>query len=120
MSKANLHHVPPDYSRKQTLTNGERYVTEDLKEREIAILHASERRMTLEYDLFVALRQRLADAALLQGLAAAVAELDVLASLAEVAALYEYPAGGGGQQSTRGTTGAPSGRGAYAGRLCAK
>ena len=91
VSKANLHHVPPDYSRKQTLTNGERYVTEDLKEREIAILHASERRMTLEYDLFVALRQRLAqDAALLQGLAAAVAELDVLASLAEVAALYEY------------------------------
>ena len=91
VSKANLHHVPPDYSRKQTLTNGERYVTEDLKAREIAILHASERRMTLEYELFVALRQRLAqDAALLQGLAAAVAELDVLASLAEVAALYDY------------------------------
>jgi DNA mismatch repair protein MutS len=91
VSKANLHHVPPDYSRKQTLTNGERYVTEDLKEREIAILHAAERRVTLEYELFVALRQRLAqDAALLQGLAAAVAELDVLASLAEVAALYDY------------------------------
>ena len=47
--------------------------------------------MMLEYELFVALRQRLAqDAALLQGLAAAVAELDVLASLAEVAALYDY------------------------------
>jgi DNA mismatch repair protein MutS len=91
VSKANLQHVPPDYSRKQTLTNGERYVTEDLKAREIAILHAAERRATLEYDLFVTIRQRLAqDAALLQGLAAAVAELDVLASLAEVAALYDY------------------------------
>jgi DNA mismatch repair protein MutS len=91
VSKANLQHVPPDYSRKQTLTNGERYVTEDLKAREIAILHASERRATLEYELFVTIRQRLVqDAALLQGLAAAVAELDVLASLAEVAALYDY------------------------------
>jgi DNA mismatch repair protein MutS len=91
VSKANLRHVPPDYIRKQTLTNGERYVTEGLKEREVAILHASERRVTLEYDLFVAVRQHLAQqAALLQRLAAAVAQLDVLATLAEVAALYDY------------------------------
>jgi DNA mismatch repair protein MutS len=91
VSKANLRHVPQDYIRKQTLTNGERYVTEALKEREVAILHAAERRVTLEYELFVAVRQRLAQqAALLQRLAATVAQLDVLAALAEVAALYDY------------------------------
>jgi DNA mismatch repair protein MutS len=91
VSKANLRLVPQDYIRKQTLTNGERFITEGLKEREVAILYASERRITLEYDLFVALRDRLAwQAALLQRLAAAVAQLDTLAALAEVAVLYNY------------------------------
>jgi DNA mismatch repair protein MutS len=91
ISKANLRHVPKDYIRKQTLTNGERYVTEGLKAREIAILQATEQRVGREYDLFVALRDRLAQhAALLQRLAANVAQLDVLAALAEVAALYNY------------------------------
>lgn len=91
VSKANVRLVPQDYIRRQTLTNGERYVTEGLKEREAAILHASERRVALEYDLFVATRERLAQqSVLLQRLAAAVAQLDTLAALAEVAVLYDY------------------------------
>ncbi|GIX47283.1 MAG: DNA mismatch repair protein MutS [Candidatus Tectimicrobiota bacterium] len=91
VSKANLPRVPPDYVRKQTLSQGERFVTEELKAREVAILHAAERRSALEQALFVELRQRVAQqAALLQRLAAAVAQLDVLAALAEVAVLYHY------------------------------
>ncbi|MGQ4806702.1 DNA mismatch repair protein MutS [Candidatus Entotheonellaceae bacterium PAL068K] len=91
VSKANLRLVPPDYSRKQTLTNAERFVTDRLKQREVAILQASERRVTLEYDVFVAIRERLAQQApLLQRLAAAVAQLDALAALAEVAVVYDY------------------------------
>lgn len=91
VSRANLPLVPADYIRKQTLTNGERYITDGLKEREIAILHASEQRTTLEYQLFVDIRTRLAQhAALLQQLASTVAQLDTLASLAEVAVLHNY------------------------------
>jgi len=83
--------VPVPSERKQKLTNGERFITESLKKHEVAILHATERRMTLEYSLFVDLRQHLAgQAALLQRLAAAVAQLDTLAALAEVAVLYNY------------------------------
>jgi len=91
VSKSNLPLVPADYVRKQTLTNGERFITEGLKEREVAILHAAEQRTTLEYTLFVTIRQRIAQqAAVLQRLAAAVAQLDTLAALAEVAVLYNY------------------------------
>ena len=91
VSKANISLVPADYIRKQTLTNGERFITESLKEREVAILHASEQRMTLEYTLFVAIRDRIASqAGLLQRIAATVAQLDTLAALAEVAVLYNY------------------------------
>ena len=91
VSRANLPLVPADYIRKQTLTNGERFITESLKEREVAILHASEQRMTLEYTLFVAVRDRIAQhAELLQRIAAAVAQLDTLAALAEAAVLHNY------------------------------
>ncbi|MGE3535867.1 MAG: DNA mismatch repair protein MutS [Candidatus Tectimicrobiota bacterium] len=91
VSKANLHLIPNDYIRKQTLTNGERFITESLKEREVAILHAAEQRTTLEYTLFVDIRAQVAaQAALLQRLAAALAQLDILAGLAEVAVLYDY------------------------------
>ena len=91
VSKANGHLVPDDYQRKQTLTNGERYITEKLKARETAILTASEQRIDLEYTLFVDIRERLArEAALLQRIAAALAQLDTLAALAEVAVLYNY------------------------------
>lgn len=91
VSRANFHLVPPHYTRKQTLSHGERYITESLKEREVAILHASEQRVDLEYRLFVEVRQRIAhEAALLQRIAAAVAQLDTLASLAEVAVRGDY------------------------------
>lgn len=91
VSKANLHRVPDGYKRKQTLSNGERYITDSLKDREVAILHAADQRSELEYHLFVDIRQRLAnDAALLQRIAAAVAQLDTLATLAEVAVLHDY------------------------------
>ena len=91
VSKANGHLVPDDYQRKQTLTNGERYITDKLKARETAILTASEQRIDLEYSLFVDIRERLArEAALLQRIAAALAQLDTLAALAEVAVLYNY------------------------------
>jgi DNA mismatch repair protein MutS len=91
VSKANIHLVPADYQRKQTLTNGERYITDSLKARETAILSASEQRMELEYTLFVNIRERLAhEAAVLQRIAAALAQLDTLAALAEVAVLYNY------------------------------
>jgi DNA mismatch repair protein MutS len=91
VSKANVHLVPADYQRKQTLTNGERYITDKLKERETAILTASEQRVELEYALFVDIRERLArEAALLQRIASALAQLDTLAALAEVAVLYHY------------------------------
>ena len=91
VSKANGHLVPDDYQRKQTLTNGERYITDKLKARETAILTASEQRIDLEYTLFVDIRERLArEAALLQRIAAALAQLDTLAALAEVAVLYNY------------------------------
>jgi DNA mismatch repair protein MutS len=91
VSKANVHLVPTDYHRKQTLTNGERYMTDKLKERETAILTASEQRMALEYSLFVNVRERLAhEAAVLQRIASALAQLDTLAALAEVAVLYSY------------------------------
>jgi len=91
VSKANIHLVPADYQRKQTLTNGERYITDKLKERETAILSASEQRVELEYTLFVDIRERLArQAALLQRMASALAQLDTLATLSEVAVLYNY------------------------------
>ena len=78
--------VPETYIRKQTLVNGERFITQELKDLEHEILTASERVVALEYELFSALRQRIADnAAHIQKTAAAVAECDALCSFAAVA-----------------------------------
>ena len=86
ITRANLHRVPEHYLRKQTLTNAERYITVELKELEERVLGADERRKELEYTLFTELRERVAAASpRLQGLARALARLDVLADLAEVA-----------------------------------
>lgn len=83
--------VPPDYQRKQTLKNAERYITPELKEYEEKVLMAEERSCALEYELFVALREQAAAAApqLLQT-AEALAQLDVLAGLAELADSRHY------------------------------
>lgn len=86
VTKANLSQVPPDYERRQTLASGERYVTPALKEMESQILNAEERAEALEYELFVRIRQAVADELpRLQRVAGALAELDVFAALAEVA-----------------------------------
>jgi DNA mismatch repair protein MutS len=83
--------VPDRYIRKQTTANSERYITAELKEHESAVLGAEEKSTTLEADLFHRLRQRVAEQskALLQT-AKVIAELDVLATLAQVAVLNRY------------------------------
>jgi DNA mismatch repair protein MutS len=83
--------IPPDYVRKQTLKNAERYITPELKEYEAKVLTADERACDLEYDLFVRVRDGVAaHTARLQETARLLAELDVLAALADVAAEYRY------------------------------
>lgn len=83
--------VPERYTRKQTLTGAERYTTPELKELEDKILGAQDKLYTLEYELFAALRDRIAgEIGRLQKTAAQVAEIDALASFAEVARRYHY------------------------------
>ena len=83
--------IPSDYQRRQTLTGAERYITPALKEFEEKVLHATERIEALERELFETLRSQVgAQIARLQGIATRLAQLDVLASLAEVAAREGY------------------------------
>lgn len=91
ISKANLHAVPDDYVRKQTIAGGERFVTPALKEHEEKVLGADERAIERELELFEALRRQVAAAsARVLETARAVAALDVLAALAETAALGNF------------------------------
>lgn len=86
VSHAQAARVPADYVRRQTLTGAERFVTPELKEYEARVLGADERRRRLEYELFDDVRRRVAARAPeLLGTARALARLDVLAALAEVA-----------------------------------
>ena len=83
--------VPETYIRKQTLVNGERYITQELKDLEHDILSASDRVTALEYQIFTQLRLQIAgQAARVQQAAALVAELDALCSLAAVAVKNNY------------------------------
>jgi DNA mismatch repair protein MutS len=91
VTKSNLGQVPADYVRKQTLVGSERFLTPELKEYEDKVLHAEERIGELEHRLFLEVRDKLAAESLrLQGIAGRVADLDVLASLAELAARRRY------------------------------
>lgn len=91
VTRSNLESVPEHYIRKQTTVNGERFYTPELKEMEGKILGADERARHLEYELFIQLREEaLRELAALQQTAAAIASLDALASLAEVARLFGY------------------------------
>ena len=91
VTNANSHLVPEDYQRRQTLTGAERYVTPALKEFEDKVLHATERTEVLERQLFEALRARAgAQIRRLQQVSGALAQLDVLATLAEVASREGY------------------------------
>jgi DNA mismatch repair protein MutS len=91
VSKANLHLVPQDYQRKQTLVNGERFLTPELKEYEALVLEAEEKRWQLEMQLFQEIRQQVGrESGRLQQTAQIVSDLDVLAALAQVAQENHY------------------------------
>ena len=91
ITKANANLVPQSYIRKQTLVNAERYITQELKEYEDALLSADTRRKEMEYELFIEVRSRIAkDIKSIQQTAAALSELDALSSLAEVAEANNY------------------------------
>ncbi|MGH9825329.1 MAG: DNA mismatch repair protein MutS, partial [Blastocatellia bacterium] len=91
VSKSNLKNVPPDYERRQTLTNAERYTTPELKEYETKVLGAEERILEIEQQLFGELRQKVAaETRRIQKVASALAMIDVLCSLSEVAARRNY------------------------------
>src|ERR1700735_4093415 len=91
VSKSNLHLVPQDYERKQTLVGAERFTTPELKEYEAKILDGQEKIVEIERRLFIELRPAIAaEAKRIRQTALALAEVDVLASLAQVAALRNY------------------------------
>ena len=91
VTNANLRAVPPDYQRRQTITSGERFVTPALKEYEERVLTAAERIEARERELFETLRSAIGEQiGRLQRIGRVIAELDVLANLAEVAAREGY------------------------------
>ncbi len=91
VSKSFMDQVPQSYIRKQTLANGERYITEELKELEGTIFGASDKVKNLEYELFTAIREHVAsNAQRIRQSAEALSELDVFVSLAEVSAKGGY------------------------------
>jgi len=91
ITNSNLANVPPDYQRRQTITSGERFVTPALKEYEERVLTAAERIESRERELFEATRTAAGrQIARLQHIARAIAELDVLSTLADVAAREGY------------------------------
>ena len=91
ISKTFADQVPPEYIRKQTLANCERYITQELKELETQVLTAKDRLVALEYQIFTQLREHLAaQACRVQASAAAVAAADCLCSLANVSVQRGY------------------------------
>ncbi|KDE55632.1 DNA mismatch repair protein MutS [Methanoculleus sp. MH98A] len=91
VTKPNLHLVPPEYERRQTTANGERYTIPDLREKEAMIATAEERLGALEAEIYAELiRTLVAEVGALQTTARAVGLLDVYSALAEVAARYGY------------------------------
>jgi len=91
ISRTKADQVPANYIRKQTLTNEERYITPDLKEREARILTARDDLNQLEYEIFTALREEVGqEAEVIRNLSRAVAAADVLCGLAELAVHQGY------------------------------
>jgi DNA mismatch repair protein MutS len=91
ISRSKSDQVPTNYIRKQTLTNEERYITAELKERETRILNAQDDLFKLEYEIFVALREEVAlHAETIRNLSRAIAAADVLCGLAELAVIQGY------------------------------
>lgn len=91
VTKGQIHAVPAEYIRKQTLANAERYITEELKQLESTVLGAQQKLLQLEYALFVEIRLEVAQEGVsLLHTAHSLAQLDCLLSLAEVADRYNY------------------------------
>ena len=91
VTKSNVSLVPEDYQRKQTLANAERYITPELKEKESMVLAGEERINKLEYEIYEDLRRQVSDVAgILRQNADAVAIMDVLDSLSDVAVTRRY------------------------------
>jgi DNA mismatch repair protein MutS len=91
ISKSFLDMVPPEYMRKQTIVNGERFITPELKEIEDKVLGSDEKAQALEFELFGQLREAVvAEIAVIQKTARALANIDCLAALAEDAIRYNY------------------------------
>jgi DNA mismatch repair protein MutS len=91
VTKSNLDKVPAHYHRKQTVANGERFITPELKAMEGKILGAEERSVKLEYEIFQRVREEvLGQLPKIQQTASALAQLDVLTSFAETARLHNY------------------------------
>ncbi len=91
VTKANLSQVPDDYIRKQTVVNGERFITPELKEYEAKVLGAEERLKNLEYEVFTKIRGDIATTTeKLQKTSSAIAELDALHSFAHIAKKYHF------------------------------
>jgi DNA mismatch repair protein MutS len=91
VTKSHLTKVPGDYVRKQTVANGERFITQELKTMESKILGSEERATKLEYDLFLRLREEVLNhLKSIQETASALGQLDVLASFAELARLQGW------------------------------
>jgi DNA mismatch repair protein MutS len=91
ISKANLHLTPPDYERKQTLVNGERFTTPELKEHERKVLSAESRVLEIERRLYNEIRESIAhEASRMRRTAAAIAQLDVLVNFARIASARNY------------------------------
>jgi DNA mismatch repair protein MutS len=91
ITKSNIDQAPEHYIRRQTLTNAERYITEELKSMEDTILGAEQKSISLEYEVFCRIRQQVADKIFsLQQNAKVLAQLDVLSALAEQADRGQY------------------------------
>jgi DNA mismatch repair protein MutS len=91
VSKPNVHLVPADYERKQTLVGAERYTSKELKEYEEKVLSAEERMLEIERKLYAEIREAIAqEARRLRRMAAAIAQLDVLVNFARLASSRNY------------------------------
>jgi len=91
ISKSNLHLAPADYIRKQTLVNGERYITEDLKVKEGEVLGAEEKRVGLELNIFEEVRGKIAlENRRIKETAELISQIDVIAGMAETAESNDY------------------------------
>lgn len=91
VTNANIHLIPEDYQRKQTLVNAERFITPELKEYEQQVLTAQDRLITLEYEIFLTLKQKvLAKSLEIITASQSLAEIDVYVSLAETAIRHNY------------------------------